>query len=106
MGLQTPKDPENDPQALRKRIEELEKTVSMQERLISVLREMPGCRDAKIPMETPEERVTQEGIKLNAAKPSTQKTKGPIPTGARHEALSGGNETGTEDSAKRSRPGS
>src|SRR5690606_21934758 len=49
MGLNQPKDPENDPKILKQRIVELEKKVWAQERLISILREMPGCKDAKIP---------------------------------------------------------
>ena len=106
MGLEQPQDPENDPQSLRKRIAELERTVYVQERLISVLREMPGCRDAKIPIETPEEAASSEGMRANAAKPTTtQKAASPLPAGARHEVPQAGSGAGPQDSAKRARPG-
>ena len=39
-------DPTDDPKMLRKKIAELEKVVATQERLIAILREMPGCREA------------------------------------------------------------
>jgi len=43
--------PEDDPKILRKRIAELEKKVEMQDRLIAVLRMMPGCHDVELPKE-------------------------------------------------------
>lgn len=97
--------PENNPRLLRKRIEELERTVNMQDRLISVLREMPGCRDAKIPMETETEVTPQGGVSTDAISAKTaKKAAGPAPTGARHEVQSGGNGARPEDIAKRVRP--
>lgn len=102
MGLQQPKDPENDPKILRERIAKLEKQVWAQERLISILREMPGCKDAKIPMETPEVHPSQEGTKPDA-KSQTKKTTSPIPAGVRHEGQPDRAGTQTEDLAKRTR---
>lgn len=70
--------PEEDPKVLKARIAELEKLVATQNRLISVLREMPGCRDATIPMEeTPSEISAQsptEGI-TNGAMQAQSKPK-------------------------------
>jgi hypothetical protein len=97
--------PENNPRLLRQRIEELEKTISMQERLIAVLREMPGCRDAKIPMETDTETPSQGASDAISAK-QAKKATGPTPTGARHEVQPGGGGTRTEDPAKRVRQSS
>lgn len=42
-------DPSEDPKTLRRRIAELERTIAMQDRLIAVLREMPGCREVQTP---------------------------------------------------------
>lgn len=65
--------PNEDPKALLKRIRELEETVRRQDLLIAVLRSMPGCRDAKIPMEEDQEE--------KRARKTTE-----IPTGARNES--------------------
>ena len=46
-------DPSEDPKILRKRIAELERTIAMQDRLIAVLREMPGCREVQMPEPQP-----------------------------------------------------
>ena len=100
----THKSPENDPQELRKMIVKLERTVAMQDRLISVLREMPGCKDAKIPMEDPQEGMTPEGMPQDAAATrAAKKATGQVPAGARHEAQSNSNGTGSPDHAKRVR---
>ena len=99
--------PEHDPRILRKRIEALEKTVSMQERLISILREMPGCRDAKIPMETEVQPPHQGETTADASPAKTaKKATGLVPTGARHDVQSGGGGARPEDLAKRVRQGS
>ena len=47
--------PNEDPKALLKKIKELEENLRRQDLLIAVLRSMPGCRDAKIPMEEDQE---------------------------------------------------
>lgn len=73
-----PMNPEQDPKALSKRIKELEELVRRQDLLIAVLRSMPGCRDAKIPME---EDQTEE---KRARKTTTE-----VPTGARNEGRKG-----------------
>ena len=62
-----PLDPMDDPKALRKRIGELERLVATQDRLISILREMPGCREVRLPeAEAPKEgkrgRKPRKGI--------------------------------------------
>lgn len=88
-----PMNPEEDPKKLQKKIAELEKHIAMQDRLISVLREMPGCRDASIPMEAevPKAPVqTRKEPQEHAAPPpaaatTTKKGKAAVPTGARHE---------------------
>lgn len=64
--------PNEDPKALQKKIKELEETIRRQDLLIAVLRSMPGCRDAKIPMEEDQEE--------KRARKTTE-----IPTGARSE---------------------
>ena len=46
-------DPMDDPKALRKRIGELERLVATQDRLIAILREMPGCREVRLPEAEP-----------------------------------------------------
>lgn len=77
--------PEDDPKILRKRIAELERHVAMQDRLIAVLREMPGCRDASIPMNEI----------LQGEKNARKAKKAKIQAGARHEGgamASGGSE--------------
>ena len=69
---------EENPKALKKRIAELEKQVMMQERLISILREMPGCKQVKLPQEkTP---VNQQ------EKKSATKKQRKIPEAARNES--------------------
>jgi len=65
--------PNEDPKALLKKIKELEETVRRQDLLIAVLRSMPGCRDAKIPME-------EDQLEEKRARKTTE-----IPTGARSE---------------------
>lgn len=57
-------DPSEDPKTLRKRIVDLERTIAMQDRLIAVLREMPGCRE----VQTPEPQPPQEGKRGRKAK--------------------------------------
>ena len=47
---------EDDPKKLKKKIAELEIIIERQNRLITVLRTMPGCHDASIPMEEPSEK--------------------------------------------------
>ena len=68
-----PMNPNEDPKALLKKIKELEETVRRQDLLIAVLRSMPGCRDAKIPME-------EDQVEEKRARKTTE-----IPTGARSE---------------------
>jgi hypothetical protein len=98
------KDPENDPKVLRLKIEKLEKTIEMQNRLISVLREMPGCKDAKIPMEDPQ-KEPQEGIAPDAAATKAKKATSQVQAGARHEVQSGSAGTRSDDQTKRVRTG-
>jgi hypothetical protein len=50
---------EDDPKKLKKKIAELEIIVERQNHLIAILRTMPGCHDASIPMEKPSEKETQ-----------------------------------------------
>lgn len=69
---------EIDPKKLMKRIAELEKTVADQDRLIAVLRMMPGCRDVSIPMEEPLEEEKSDVRTISAR---TQKSSGKRPSG-------------------------
>ena len=67
---------DEDPKYLQKKIAELEKVIQMQDRLIAVMREMPGCKDvAVMPSKTPK----LQGVKSRAKR----KTK--IQPGAHHE---------------------
>ncbi len=66
-----PMSPNEDPKALLKKIKELEENLRRQDLLIAVLRSMPGCRDAKIPMEEDQEE--------------TRARKTEIPKGSRSE---------------------
>lgn len=90
-----PMNPEEDPKKLQKKIAELQKHIAMQDRLISVLREMPGCRDASIPMEETlvGSLTTRKEPPVHATTPAKkaalpQKSKTPVPTGARSESRS------------------
>lgn len=80
-----PMDPQEDPKKLQKRILELEQQIRNQDRLISVLREMPGCRDASIPMEEPLQLETTRKEPQANAGTKAKKGKTAVPTGARHE---------------------
>src|SRR6185437_5953 len=100
MGLMNEmKDPESDPKVLRKKIEALEKTVAMQDRLIAILREMPGCKQVTfVEAERQELEQTKASLKtehpggMSAARPKKRGRKpkktaeNPIPAGARHES--------------------
>jgi uncharacterized coiled-coil protein SlyX len=82
--------PEEDPKKLQKKIAELESHIAMQDRLISVLREMPGCRDASIPMEEAPQALiaTRKDLETQHATKTAQtakKGKTAVPTGVRNE---------------------
>lgn len=69
---------EEDPKYLKKKIAELEKVIQMQDRLIAVMREMPGCKDVTM-MDVPPKAPKLQGVKRRA------KTAKKIQPGAHHE---------------------
>jgi hypothetical protein len=76
--------PADNPKELRKKIAELEKTIAMQDRMIAVLREMPGCRDVRLDTQQYSPKI-QGGQASAESKSSSRQTKTPIPKGARRE---------------------
>lgn len=73
-------DKDNDPTELKKRIQEMEKTIDMQERLISILRSMPGCTqvgyrkmlEEEKKMNSMKEIELNTGVKRGARRPKGQ----------------------------------
>ena len=57
---------EEDPKYLMKRIAELERTVAMQDRLISILREMPGCKQVGLPEESKRDKDAKVQTRTNS----------------------------------------
>lgn len=96
-GAQVVVNPEDDPKKLRERIAELEHTVMMQDRLIAIIRELPGVKETDLPpqlrggkksetsQEPAKETQTDAKRERKGVRRGRPKKEAKVQPGARHE---------------------